>query len=287
LSTFLEQAQNADPKSIPPPQYLLQVAARNGQAGVVRYLFDTLTECPNNTPWDPSLPKNLAYDEIPAEWQVYEDGVVHTAIEGTNPIEIFQVFFDYGMSPDYGLGRDGSILVNALSSPQLGNFLLERGADPNNPNCGSPPSKSCLLLAAHNPTPDMINALIEHGANVQGSEALRGAAEARRISNARRLLELGVDVNEVFTKVDYDEPEPPYRSPCGYALHFAVKGSMLNFVNGDSPAEMVRFLLEKGARTNVLDDEGKKPLEIAKEAGQNDIVQVLEDHEAKIKPRLA
>jgi ankyrin repeat protein len=127
----------------------------------------------------------------------------------------------------------------------------------------------------------MINALIEHGANVQGSEALRGAAEARRISNARRLLELGADANEVLTKVDYDVPEPPYRSPCGYALHFAIKGSMLNFVDGDSPAEMVRFLLEKGAETNVLDDEGKTPLEVAKEAGEIDIVRVLEDHETK------
>ena len=101
------------------------MAARNGQAGVVRHLFDTLTECPKNTPWDSSLPKNLAYDEIPAKWQVYEDGVVHTAIEGTNPIEIFKVFFDYGMSPDYGLGRAGSILVNALSFPVLANFCLK------------------------------------------------------------------------------------------------------------------------------------------------------------------
>jgi hypothetical protein len=53
---------------------------------------------------------------------------------------------------------------------------------------------------------------------------------------------------------------------------------MLNFVDGDSPAEIVRFLLEKGAETNVLDDEGKTPLEVAKEA---DIVRVLEDHETK------
>lgn len=262
------------------------MAAKNGQPGVVRCLFDTLTECSKAEPWDPSLPNNLAQNDIPAKWQVYEDGVVYAAIEGRNPIEVFQVFFDYGMSPDYGLGRAGCILAVAISSAHFSKFLLQRGADPNNPNCGSPPSKSCLLLAAYNPTPSMINILIEHGATLQGSEALRGAAEARRISNARRLLELGADVNEGFTKIDYNQPNPPNRSLCGYALHFAIKGSMLNFPHGDPPAEMVRFLLASGAHTDVLDDEGKTPLEVAKDVGQKDTVKVLEDHDQNTKARL-
>lgn len=91
-------------------------------------------------------------------------------------------------------------------------------------------------------------------------------------------------MNEVFMKEDFDQPNPPYRSPCGYALHFALKGTRRHFNEGDLPADMVRFLLEMGAWAGVKDDQGNPPLEVAERVGESDIVNVFEGHEAKINP---
>jgi hypothetical protein len=277
LDGFLEQIGNVDPSSIPTAQYLLQVAAKNGQAEVVRHLFDSLPECRHRKPWTPALPDGINWGDIPQQWSICEDGVIFAAIEGTNAIKVFEVFFDYGMSADHILDHATSPLACAISSQyEFAKFLLLKGANPN----GRYNLKDTFLgRAASNPTPDMLNLLVQHGARLQGSHALREAAQYRRINNMKRLLELGVDINEVFTRPVYDPSNPLREVVWGCALHFAIKGGPLNKPVTDSPTEMVRFLLEQGAQADTLDGDGKTPLQVAKQARKRDIMQVFQEYE--------
>jgi ankyrin repeat protein len=277
LHGFLEQTGNVDPRSIPTAQYLLQVAAKHGQAEVVRYLFDTLPECRHQNPWTPTLPNGINWVEIPQQWSIYEDGVIFAAIEGTNPIKVFEVFFDYGMSADYNLERAISPLACAISSNyEFAKFLLQKGANPNGRYILE--EDTFLGCAASSPTPDMLNLLVQHGARLQGSHALREATQYRRINNTKRLLELGTDINEVFTRPVYDPSNPLREVIWGCALHFAIKGGQLNKPITDSPTEMVRFLLEQGAQADTLDGDGKTPLQVAKLAKKRDIIQVFHEY---------
>ncbi|KAH8648737.1 hypothetical protein BGZ60DRAFT_437537 [Tricladium varicosporioides] len=165
LCSFLEQARNVDPSSIPTPQYLLQVAAKDGQAEAVRYLFDSLPECRHRSPWAPNLPNGITWDDIPQQWSIGEDGVTFAAIDGTNPVKVFEVFFDYGMSVDHDLGRAISPLACAISSRyELAKFLLQKGANPNGRYISE--EDTFLGRAASNPTPDMLNLLFQYGARL-------------------------------------------------------------------------------------------------------------------------
>ncbi|KAN0098923.1 ankyrin repeat protein [Hyaloscypha variabilis] len=277
LYSLLDQTQNIDPTTIPTPQYLLQEAAKNGQAEVVRYLFVTLPECRHRKPWTPRLPEGVTWNSVPRKWRIYEDGVIIDAIEGKHPIKVFEVFFDYGMSANYNLDRAISPLARVIGRKiDFTRFLLQKGANPNGRYIFE--KDTFLGAAARLPTPDMLNLLIQFGARLQGSHALRQAAQFRQICNARRLLELGADVNEVFTRPVYDTPYVEQEAIWGCALHFAIKGGELNVPIQDSPAEMVQFLLDNGARTDILDGDGKTPLQIAQVTRQRDVIQVFRKH---------
>ncbi|KAH8656102.1 ankyrin repeat-containing domain protein [Tricladium varicosporioides] len=155
------------------------------------------------------------------------------------------------MSVDYNLELAISPLACAISSHyESAEFLLRKGANPN--GCYIFEKDTFLGRAAANPTSDMLNLLVQYGARLQGSHALRQAAQYRRIGNMKRLLELGVDINEIFTRL----------------------GSR---PTTDSPTEMVRFPLEHGAQTNALEGDGNTPLQVAKQAGRRDIIQVFRE----------
>jgi len=174
---------------------------------------------------------------------------------------------DYGMEVDYDLAQAISPLACAISRRMVdfSRFLLDKGANPNGRYTFAP--DTFLGAAARHMNPDLLNLLIEHGALLQGSQALRQAAEYRRICNAQRLLELGVDVDEVFTR--------PEDEPWGCALHFAINGGQLNIPVTDSPVEMIKFLLQHGAQVDIRDGDGKTPLELAQEAGETELVQLF------------
>jgi ankyrin repeat protein len=219
----------------------------------------------------------MTWNSVPRKWRIYEDGVILDAIEGKDPIKIFEVFFDYGMSANYNLDRAISPLARAIGRKiDFAHFLLRKGANPNGRYIFE--KDTFLGAAAIQPALDMLNLLIQFGARLQGSHALRQAAQYRRICNARRLLELGADVNEVFTRPDYDRPYVERETIWGCALHFAIKGGELNVPVQDSPAEMVQFLLDHGARTDILDGDGKTPLQVAQVTRQRDVIQVFRKH---------
>lgn len=187
----------------------------------------------------------------------------------------------YGISPEYNFERRYNLLGYCiLARPELAKFLLERGANPN--SCYTSADNTMLSAAARAPTTDMINALVEHGARVKSSHAFQDAAEYRRICNAERLLELGADVNQVFKRTEYSPISHtdfyPREIVLGSALHFAVKGEPVNYRVTDSPADMVRYLLERGARANIVDGDGKTALQLAKRARMGDVKKVFEEY---------
>ncbi|KAG8526630.1 uncharacterized protein KY384_008831 [Bacidia gigantensis] len=279
LQTLFPQYQKAPPASVPSPQFLLQVAARTGQAETVRAIWSLLppeNHQPPHHPWNPRIPPGVYFNSIPRQWRIYEDGIIHEALMAEEPLEVFKFFFEHGMKPDHNLDRAINIMAQAISHNHvnLARFLLEQGAKPTGRYIQ--PEDTYLGEAARKPSSDMLKLLLQHGARLEGSQALRQAAEAGQLRNAGILLESGADVNEVFTRYDWVKGEDQVM---GCALHFAVKDSELICERQVSKVEMIQFLLSRGARLDVVDGEGLTPRQIAANMGEAAILEVLRQHE--------
>jgi ankyrin repeat protein len=182
-------------------------------------------------------------------------------------------------------GRPNRTSPDHLSALGLMKVLLDHGA---NPNQGL---KSATLQRAHTPgeptlaagaTPmaraaragdvAAIELLIEHGGDVSlplknGTTPLMFAAglgrgvsafakdygtEADLLAAARVLLEHGADVNAI--------------SAAGQtAMHFAAQAADANFPQPSD--DMVKFLAAHGARLDVVDKQGRSPVEMAQGRG--------------------
>ncbi|TWU73842.1 hypothetical protein ED733_005294 [Metarhizium rileyi] len=276
LEALLGEVQDRNPSHLPTDGFLLQTAAKQGQAECIRFLLQHLPGCaarPDRR-WEPLLPEGSAYGDIPRKWRVYEDGVIHEAIQGKDPVAVFSVFLDLGMNPNVGLGVAGSPLAQAVSSNQLdlAEYLLSRGADPS----GSYMSESLLGVAATLPNDEVLRALVRFGAPVAASQALQQAARYWRIQAAEVLLQHGADVNEVFTRSQYRENMELVEIPLGCALHFAVQGVVVRDGNAASQSSFVCFLLERGARTDLVNDKGETPVQMARRLGRAHVVDILE-----------
>lgn len=136
---------------------------------MVRYLFDSLPECRHRRPWTPN---GINWNDPPQQWKISEDGIIFAAIEGTNRIKVFEVFFDYGMSADHNLERAISPLACAIqySNYEFAKFLLQKGANPNGLYMRG--EDTFLSCAACSSTPDMLNLLVQYCARLRGSQAL-------------------------------------------------------------------------------------------------------------------
>ena len=122
----------------------------------------------------------------------------------------------------------------------------------------------------------MLELLIEHGAKLEESQALRQAVQNGQVHNAKILLELGTDVNEAYTRYNYPERK---HEIWGSSLHWAVMGTPLERQKRQaSKAETVRFLLSQGAKVEVLDGAGRTPFQLAVEIGERGVVDVFEEH---------
>ncbi len=80
---------------------------------------------------------------------------------------------------------------------------------------------------------------------------------------AEFVLSKGADVNEAATSGDIEGWAP---------IHYAVS-------NGNE--ELIRFLVKNGADVNATTKDGKTPLSIASEAGNEEIIAILKSHKAK------
>ena len=63
--------------------------------------------------------------------------------------------------------------------------------------------ESYLGEAARRSSPDMLNLLLKHGSQIEGSQALGQAVQYGQIHNAEILLKHGADVNEVYIDTKY------------------------------------------------------------------------------------
>ncbi len=120
----------------------------------------------------------------------------------------------------------------------------------------------------------MLKLLIEKRSRVEGSQALHYAAKYGAMDNVKFLLGAGVDVNEDFCYDFYGEK----RVLTGTALHWALKGSLRVAGEGVTRGEVVRFLLEKGARVEIVDAEGKTAVQLAVELGDIEATRVFVEY---------
>ncbi|MCJ1402266.1 hypothetical protein MMC11_005486 [Xylographa trunciseda] len=256
LKSLLTQPDKAPVDSLPPLQYLIEIAIRHRHMPTLEYLF---TRVPTTSASKP-FPDPPAYTMgLPSDWQTEPYLSIVAAVE-TNEPSVFQVLLDHGVTVDARLERAITPLAVAVAMElePMTTFLLSKGA---NPNRHYSFDKDTLLgRAAGARSLGIMEALLAHGARVEGSHALRQAATQGRIENARRLLEAGADINEVFTKTEYG---PSREARWGSALHFALKGRQVAFV---------RFLIENGADVEARDEDGMTATEIARKEGLSDAV---------------
>ncbi len=130
----------------------------------------------------------------------------------------------------------------------------------------SPEGFTPLALAAHFGYEETVEFLLAQGANVNAVSAnelgvtpLHAALYGRRVEVAKLLLAHGADVNA--RRSGKGIPRAGWT-----ALHYAA---------GYGFVELIAPLLERGADVNARDDEGRTPLRVAVEEGQEEAAETL------------
>ncbi|HSB12326.1 MAG TPA: sigma-70 family RNA polymerase sigma factor [Blastocatellia bacterium] len=134
----------------------------------------------------------------------------------------------------------------------------------------SPEGFTPLELAAHFGQIEVARFLIAAGANVNDASRhamklspLHAALFGKRTEIARMLLDHGADINA--RRGGAGMPRAGWT-----ALHYCA---------GFGFTELARYLVERGADTKAVDDEGRTPLDVANEASHQEIVALLSDAE--------
>ncbi|PVH96603.1 ankyrin [Periconia macrospinosa] len=259
-------AKGISKETAPPLQLAMATAAYHGHSDILRNIMSNFPKGvkPSREAWTLPFTSDMEFHRLPKEWKssAVPDLVVTRAVEGGS-VPVVQTLMDFGLEVDYMVDKVGTLLCIALCARKLDmvRFLLEKGADPNDRLWFFTPF---LMKAASLPEPDIMVALLEHGAELKGSGALQGAAEAGRITAAEILLERGADVDEVFRLGLFDDESIDIK---GMALHAAVKHSQEEFVH---------FLLARGARQDLRDGDGLTAMEVAVAEGNKKMIQLLQ-----------
>ncbi len=170
---------------------------------------------------------------------------------------IVELLYRAGVEPDI---HEAAAIGNTDRVAQL------IATDPESINSFSKEGFAPLTLAAHFGHAETTQWLLDHGANVDivsthqlGVTPLHAALFGKRIATARVLIENGANVN--IARGGATWPRSGWT-----ALHYAA-GFGLN--------ELVLLMLSHGADINILDEQLKTPLDIAREEEQHDIVELL------------
>ncbi len=67
----------------------------------------------------------------------------------------------------------------------------------------------------------------------------------------------------------------------GTALHSAIRGPNLNYISTNTLEEMISFLLEHSARADIVDGEGRTPLQLAQHKQMEGVIRVFEKYAAE------
>lgn len=239
LRRFLA-AEEESPPSEETIQYLLASASWAEEISIVEYL---LAEYP---------PGKVA--EYPPG-KVAEEPIRAAIYSGSMPL----VSAFLRVDPDILLmqyDRQGSALIAACRSrqrPEFIRFLLEAGADPNqDPDCAYLPPLGWVAgwYQKSYPGTEVVDMLLDYGAETANSGALRWAARGNHEDVVRRLLERGAD----HEKDSADHIQ--LRGKQSPALHEAASRGYIG---------VMRILLEHGVDVNCKSSNGKTAFEEAEQ----------------------
>ena len=225
----------------------LKRAAENGHFNVVRYLLET----------EPAI----KVDSLTAD----------SAVRGGLPIYRL-LHSEYLDMIHWSFGIMGSAVHIAVRccNIELLTYILEHGADPGRtPECSrygyffTPIEDAALVDSV-----EAARVLVKYGATFEATEALEIAASFGHLEMTRCLIDLGTDANYIRGLRD---PEwDNCQSRCTGPLHSATK-------NGHY--DVVELLLAHGADSQLQDISGMTAKDVALNAGNQSILDLLEKFE--------
>jgi ankyrin repeat protein len=228
----------------------LEGAARVGHSDIVEHLLAFAQR------------NNIAYNKL-----IHRHSAV-AAIDGPNSLEVFRVFvkaWPESAKLEMGLLNDPLSYSIAHRKAELVKFLLDNGADPNL-RCTSYRGPGYYLRESVITSTNLVDteALLQHGAQIKHSGAIREAAKSGRVKALELLLKYGGDIDERLPKdVGFLERKKRDQHASETPLHVAVLNNQV---------DVTRWLLNHGADTEVLDLQGRTAELIALESGKKDII---------------
>jgi ankyrin repeat protein len=165
-------------------------------------------------------------------------------------------------------------LACATRQPGVANFLLDKGTDIHTKSYFYEYTPLLYATSYFAPFQDSDFELIQHlialgsDVNIQGYNGitpLHRASQAGNLRVAKLLLDHGADPN-IFDK---------YRGPIGYAYS---SGTPLQYAIDSPNKEMVKFLVERGAKLNRKDSRGNTELHLTALMGNTDLTKFLIEH---------
>jgi len=207
-----------------------------------------------------AIPLLIAVGLLLSKW--YRDGPFLSDVR-KGDLRAVQSFLEQDPSVlgtrDFGGNMALSVAVIA-NQPEIAGYLLQRGANPNDPEDADPPLLHAALYGLH----EIADLLIRHGADVHATgyrgkrPAIQMAAWCGHASVVELLISHGANVGAV----DRDGSTP--------MIDAARRGHV----------EVVHVLLKNGARANAFNQYGETALKLAKKNGHYRIVALLRKHGA-------
>jgi hypothetical protein len=233
---------------------------------------------------------------IPYETLIRRDSIC-AAISSSKSVSVFKEL--YAVDPEVvniDMGHVGTPLSQAVSGGRnaprytaprtaLVRFLLDNGANPNQikaPDCNGPGTN--LRTAVEVSSLEVIELLIQHGAQIEQSGAMHQAAESGRIDVMDLLLRHGANVNEqlwtnledsaryrtrikkeqgIISDVSDDRrPKWSHETP----LHYSVL---------DRQVEATAWLVQHGADAGITDSKGWSAKDMATTMDDKGILEAL------------
>ena len=171
--------------------------------------------------------------------------------------EIAELLYSVGVHPDIyeaaSIGRNDLVAEHLSALPELLNSYSAEGFTP-------------LSLAAHFGRVETAKYLIEQGAKINavskhpmGVTPLHAALFGRKLDTAKLLIEHGADVN--IRRGGEKWPRSGWT-----AMHYAA---------GYGFVDLIPLLINRGANLSITDNEGKTALQVAIDAGQTAVAEIL------------
>ena len=229
---------------------LLESAAKAGHSDITEHLLAFAQR------------NNIAYEKV------INRGITAAAIEGVNSLDVFRVFVKvWQESASLYMGHIIDPLSYSIAKRQveLVKFLLQNGVDPNRA-CATYKGPGFYLRTSVRRSTNLedTEALLQHGAQIKHSGAIREAARLGRVDALQLLLKYGADINERLPK-DVGFLERKTRDQ--YASETPLHAAVLN-----NQVDVTRWLLSHGADAGIEDLQGRTAGMIARDLGKDDMV---------------